>query len=52
VRRNANNLKIIAANNISHTNQITDSSLLSSTYEYSRVVLVFRLSKQNVAYFY
>jgi len=27
---------IIAANNIGHTNQITDSSLLSSTYKYSR----------------
>jgi len=36
---------IIAANNIGHKNQITDSSLLSSTYKYSRVVLVFRFSK-------
>ena len=45
-------LCIIAANNIGHTNQITDSSLLSSTYKYSRVVLVFRFSKYNVAYFY
>jgi len=36
---------IIAANNIGHTNQITDSSLLSSTCKYSGVVLVFRFSK-------
>jgi len=37
----ANNIIII---NIGYTNQITDSSLLSSTYKYSRVVLVFRFS--------
>jgi len=36
---------IIAANNIGHTNQNTDSSLLSSTYKYCRIVLVFRFSK-------
>ena len=36
---------IIATNDIGRTNQITDSSLLSSTSKYSSVVLVFRFSK-------
>jgi len=36
---------LYAANIIGHTKQITDNSLLSSTYKYSRVVLVFRFSK-------
>ena len=31
---------IIAANNIGHTNQITDSSLLSSTNKYSKSIQI------------